>query len=191
MIEKLEVIMKSTVNSEPENFVAQASLLDGKKVVVRAIRPGDKSLLIDEAHHMSPRSMYYRYFTAKKELSAKELVYFTEVDYHSHVGLIALVDEGEGKLVHAGCGRYIIFDKNDKVAEVAFDVKDEYQGHGIGTILFNFLRQIAQEQGVEQFKADVLAENVHMLEVFEHLGLPLKKKYLPAGVVEVKIQLES
>jgi GNAT superfamily N-acetyltransferase len=183
--------MKSTVKNKPENFSAQARLLDGKKVVVRAIRPSDKSLLIDEVNHMSPRSMYYRYFTAKKELSTKELVYFTEVDYHSHVGLVALVDEGEGKLVHAGCGRYIVFDKNDKAAEVAFDVKDEYQGHGIGTLLFNFLRQIALEQGIELFRADVLAENVHMIEVLDHLGLPLKKKYLPAGVVEVRIQLKN
>ncbi|MBP7863238.1 GNAT family N-acetyltransferase [bacterium] len=183
--------MKSQVNvkNNAQVFLAESHLLDGRVVIVRAIRPSDKSLLIDEAEHMSKRSMYYRYFIPKKQLTTKELVYFTEVDYHRHVCLIALVQEPDGRLVHAGCGRYIVFEKNDQIAEVAFDVKDEYQGHGVGTILFNFLRQIAQAEGIREFTADVLVENTHMLEVFDHLGLAVKKKYLSSGVVEVRIEL--
>jgi len=174
---------------EPKHFLDFDRSLDGKRVMVRAIKPSDKQLLVEETSHMSSRSMYFRFFVPKRSLSEKELAYFTEVDYHQHVGLVALVEEGEDSFVHAGCGRYIVFDKNDKAAEVAFDVKDEYQGHGIGTILFKFLCQIAKKEGLEEFRAEVLAENTKMLEVFEHLGLKLKKKYLPGGVMQVRIFL--
>lgn len=173
----------------PKNFLAHAQSLDGKKVMVRAIRANDKSLLLDETEHMSQLSMYYRFFVPKKELSEKDLAYFTEVDYHNHVALVALVDEGGNGFVHAGCGRYIVFAENDKVAEIAFDVKDEYQGHGIGTILFNFLLQIAKEEGIKEFRAEVLAENTKMIEVFEHTGLPMKRKLQGSGVLQISISL--
>ncbi len=174
---------------DPKNFFAYAQSLDGKKVMVRAINANDKSLLVDEAAHMSQRSMYYRFFAPKKTLTQKELAYFTEVDYHAHVALVALVDEGDNNYIHAGCGRYIVLAKRDKAAEIAFDIKDEYQGHGIGTILFNFLCQIAREEGLNEFRAEVLAENTKMIEVFEHAGLPLKKKYLNSGVLQIRISL--
>lgn len=95
--------MKSQVDvkNNAQVFLAESHLLDGRVVIVRAIRPSDKSLLIDEAEHMSKRSMYYRYFIPKKQLTTKELVYFTEVDYHRHVCLIALVQEPDGLLAAA------------------------------------------------------------------------------------------
>lgn len=176
------------IKIDPQTFIEYAHTLDGKKVLVRAIKKSDKPLLVDETEHMSQKSMYYRFFTPKKQLTDKELVYFTELDYHAHVGLLALVEE-PGGFVHAGCGRYLVFSKNDATAEVAFDVKDEYQGHGIGTVLFNCLCTIAKGEGIGQFKALVLAENLKMMEVFDHANLPITKRYLPSGVIEVSMQL--
>jgi len=174
---------------DPKNFVQSARSLDGKNVLVRAITKSDKDLLFDETEHMSPRSMYYRFFTPKRHLTDKELVYFTDIDYHAHVGLLALVEEEQG-FVHAGCGRYFLFSKSDIAAEIAFDVKDEYQGHGIGTILFNCLCTVAKSQGISEFKALVLAENLKMMEVFDHAGLPITKKYLSSGVIEVSMKID-
>lgn len=174
---------------DTKNFVCNARALDGKRVLVRAITKDDKELLIDETKHMSQRSMYYRFFTPKRNLTDKELIYFTDLDFHAHVGLLAFVEEQQG-LVHAGCGRYLLLSKSDSAAEIAFDVKDEYQGHGIGTILFNCLCELAKCQGINEFKAMVLTENLKMMEVFDHAGLPITKDFLPSGVIEVSMKID-
>jgi GNAT superfamily N-acetyltransferase len=61
-------------------------------------------------------------------------------------------------------------------AEVAFVVADEYQHHGIGSLLLDLLARAAWQRGVEVFRADTLAENSTMLDVFRHAGFPVTSK---------------
>ena len=58
-------------------------------------------------------------------------------------------------------------------AEVAFVVADEYQHHGIGSLLLDELARAAWQRGVEVFRAETLAENSAMLDVFRHAGFPV------------------
>ncbi|NOR54783.1 MAG: GNAT family N-acetyltransferase, partial [Sulfurovum sp.] len=61
----------------------------------------------------------------------------------------------------------------EKVAEVAFAIDDEHQNLGIGTILFEHLVTIAQNNGISKMVADVLLENKNMLKIFKHSGFKL------------------
>jgi len=128
--------------------------------------------------------------TPKKELSDKELVYFSEVDFERHVALVAsiLIESGE---IPVGTGRYIIGSDNEALpgAEVAFDVEDEFQGLGVATILLKHLAIIARASGLEEFEAVVLSENRRMLEVFRHSGLAIETRNAPDGITEVKLSL--
>ncbi|MEJ7755619.1 MAG: GNAT family N-acetyltransferase [Nocardioidaceae bacterium] len=57
-------------------------------------------------------------------------------------------------------------------AEVAFLVEDAHQGRGLGQLLLEHLAQAGREQGVAAFVADVLPDNVRMIQVFREAGLP-------------------
>jgi GNAT superfamily N-acetyltransferase len=164
-------------------FHADDTLLDGRPITIRAIRPDDKQALEDGFRHLRQESVYFRFFSAKRHLNERELAYFTELDFDEHVGLVALHDE---RLV--GIGRYIVLDEAPHAAELAFTVADDYHGLGIATLLLHHLAAIARAAGLRELRATVMAENAKMLEVLEHADLPLRR-HTSEGVVELTLPL--
>jgi GNAT superfamily N-acetyltransferase len=152
----------------------EATLLDGSPVTLRAVRPDDKPRFQAGFHRLSAESIYHRFFQAKHELSDDELRYLTELDFQNHVALAATVPEGTGERI-IGVGRMVRLGKDpagDR-AEVAFTVADEYQGHGVATLLLQHLSHVARLLGIHRLEAEVQRDNRQMMEVFEHSGLPI------------------
>lgn len=79
--------------AEPAAYRATVTLEDGGRVHVRPIRPEDKQALLEGFRNLSRDSVYKRFFGPKKTLTDKELVYLTELDFHSHVALVAIVPD--------------------------------------------------------------------------------------------------
>jgi len=166
-------------------FHAADTLRDGRPITIRAIRPDDKAALQDGFHHLKQESVYFRFFSAKRHLSARELAYFTELDFVEHVGLVAEID---GELL--GIGRYVVLDDAPHAAELAFTVADDYHGLGIATLLLHHLADIARASGLRELRATVMAENAKMLDVLEHAHLPLRR-HSEDGIVEMTLSLET
>jgi GNAT superfamily N-acetyltransferase len=173
-----------------KNYEAWERLSDGRPVLIRAIRPGDKEALQDGMRRLSPESAYMRFFQAKRRLSPEELVYYTEVDFQSHVALAAVVQEGGGDLL-VGTGRYVAGPTSAHgTAEVAFTVDNAHQGLGVATLFLRHLSRIARASGLSEFRAEVIADNRGMLEVFSRSALPMETR--PAGgMVEVRLSLSG
>ena len=140
---------------------------DGLRYHVRPIRCDDAPRLVAFHEHLSTRSVYLRFFTLHPTLSEAEVARFTTVDYIDRLALVATVDD---RLI--AVARY---DRppGETEAEVAFVVADEYQHHGIGSQLLDDLARAARTRGVLTFRADTLAENHAMLDVFRHAGFPV------------------
>jgi GNAT superfamily N-acetyltransferase len=73
-------------------------------------------------------------------------------------------------------------------AEVAFVVREDYQGKGVGSYLLELLERIAKQNGYSAFNATVLRENTNMLKVF-------KKRYPNAKITfssgnEVQVHMD-
>jgi GNAT superfamily N-acetyltransferase len=168
---------------DARNYCINATTLDGVIVRIRAIRPDDRDRLHDHFKALSPQSVYFRFMGIRRDLSPDDLTRLTNLDFQNHVGLAAtLIDNGVERFV--GVGRYICGEDPHR-AEVAFAVRDEFQGHGIGTILLEHLGRIADANGVTEFEADVLGENRQMLEVFAHMGFETSRS-LDSGVVSLR-----
>ncbi len=180
-------MMKTAV----ESYRAQDRLRDGRLVHIRSIHSSDKQILQEGMHHLSPRSLYYRFLTPKRELTEKELVFFTEIDYFHHVALLASVVE-DGKEIPAGVGRYVMAGNKclPESADLGFAVSDEYQGLGIGSLLMQHLIRLARQSGVKQFTALVLPDNKKMLSVFRKSGLKVSETVNSVGVLELVLDLE-
>jgi GNAT superfamily N-acetyltransferase len=148
----------------PSDLERTVVLSDGTCCTLRPIRPDDAKLLVVFHEHLSPRSSYLRFFTFHPTLSTTEVERFTSVDYVDRLAFVVQVD---GKLVAVGrFERHV----GTTEAEVAFVVADDYQYHGLGSLLLDELAQAARARGITTFLADTLSENRAMLGVFRHSG---------------------
>jgi acetyl coenzyme A synthetase (ADP forming)-like protein len=154
----------------PSEFELDVVLRDGETVQVRPITPADGPLLVDFFERMGPESRYFRFFRVKQSLPPEEVAFFTTVDYFNRMALIVL--DGDSMVAVA---RYDREGEGSPEAEVAFAVADDQQGRGIGTELLQLLTSHARQNGVEQFRAFVLPENVQMMRVFRNSGYELRR----------------
>jgi GNAT superfamily N-acetyltransferase len=103
------------------------------------------------------------------------------------LALVGTCATEDGDAIIAG-GRYIVCDAAGQRAEVAFTVRDDYQGLGIAGRLLEHLVRIARDQGIAELVADVLPQNSAMLRVFARSGLPMTPSR-GDGVVHVRLAL--
>ena len=160
---------------EPSQYPQTATLRDGTRALIRAIRPDDKQRLQDGFHRLTGTSVYFRFHGSKRELSEQELEYFTELDFVHHIALVVTIPDGTGERL-IGVGRYI--ERSDSAAErgaeIALAVDDAHQNIGIGTLLFEHLVTLARDSGITRLQADVLAGNRHMLDILRRSGFRLE-----------------
>lgn len=150
-------------------------------VEVKAIRPDDQAALRRWFATVSPESRYARFLGFVSELSAKQWRYLTEVDGHDHVALVAW----RGGEV-AGVGRWIRFEDDPGLAEIAFLVGDDVQRTGIGTLLCARLVDAARAHGVERFRGYVLPHNRGIRRL---LAAPMFERIRDTGrLIDVKIR---
>jgi GNAT superfamily N-acetyltransferase len=168
---------------DAQKYCVDVRMLDGAEIRIRAIHPDDQERLHDHFRGLSEKSVYFRFMGIRRDLSPQDLQRLTELDFKSHVGLAATLTEN-GRERFIGVGRYICGTEPSR-AEVAFAILDEFQGRGIGTLLLEHLRLIADANGVTEFEADVLGENRQMLEVFAHMGFE-NQRSLDTGVVHLR-----
>lgn len=166
----------------PAHWEADVVLTDGGTAHVRPILPQDAPLLEEFHTRLSERTIYYRFFSAKRRLSEQEVRRFTQVDYDDRVALVALIG---GQLI--GVARYDRL--NDTDAEVAFVVEDAHQGRGIGSVLLEHIAAAARERGVRRFVAEVLAENRQMIRVFTDAGYSSTRSF-ESGSVSLTFPIE-
>lgn len=150
----------------------QLRLHDGRKVGIRPIRPGDADAALDLYGRLSTESRRSRFFTAgnsKRRVDAVRLAgaagrfdwvlvavlpaapSATDVRRPAEeiVAVAQLADYGEG-------------------AEAALVVRDDYQGVGLGTALFDQLLADGARRGIANVDATVLSGNNRILRILRH-----------------------
>jgi GNAT superfamily N-acetyltransferase len=150
------------------------TLRNGMQVTVRAIRTDDKHALLESFKDLDDETLYRRFFATKKELNDKELKQLTEVDFDRTVALVITHSVGGQEKIIGG-GRYIAFkdaEGADK-AEFAMIVEEDFQGLGLGKLIFRHLLLIARARGISTFEAEVLPANDRMLNLLRKSGLPM------------------
>lgn len=100
-------------------YSSPETLRNGRRVEVRALRPEDRDAMMAAIDRTSAQSLYRWFFGAKRHFTDQEKSFFLDVDFVSHVALVAVLEEG-GQPVIVGGGRYIV--SNPGQAEVAFAI---------------------------------------------------------------------
>jgi GNAT superfamily N-acetyltransferase len=159
---------------DAKTYTTSETLRNGMRVTVRAIRADDKQAILESFKELDDETLYRRFFAPKKYLSERELKKLTEVDFDQTVALVVTLPSGDGDKIIGG-GRYISFKdaEGGDSAEFAMIVEEDYQGLGLGKLIFRHLISIARAQGISKFEAEVLPANDRMLNLLRKTGLPM------------------
>ena len=168
--------MAGPIESPSDPFIrartTDVTLRDGTTVTVRPIVTSDRDRLLKGFERLSPESRYRRFFSPVNRLSEKMLRYLTEIDYVDHFAWVAEA-EVDGELRGIGVARYVR--TGPKSAEAAVTVADDFQGRGLGSLLFDALVLQALESGIGCFEGDVLADNESMRGVLGATGAVVER----------------
>jgi GNAT superfamily N-acetyltransferase len=160
--------------SYPWTEESTETLPGGESVLVRPARLSDEGALQDLLYRLSDESVYKRFFSHKKTHPHKELQQLVDLDYENNMALVVTRPEDPGGEI-LGTARYDV-NGATMMADIAFVVRDDWQGRGIGRLLLRKLGAVARERGLRGFTADVLVHNKPMLEVFHESGLKVRSR---------------
>lgn len=166
----------------PPHWESDVVLSDGWTCHVRPVRPADTAALTKFFAGLSEETLRFRYFSPNPDLAVKEAAKLVSVDHHDHVGLIALQ-----RAAVIGVATYDVVGRAE--AEIAFTIRDDYQGHGLGSILLEQLAAIARENGIHRFSAEVLASNRRMLATFTAAGYR-PSQHVDEGVAKIDFDID-
>jgi GNAT superfamily N-acetyltransferase len=124
------------------------------RVRIRPLEPPD-AWVLDAVHAgLSDASRYTRYHGPKPRFGSAERAYLTATDGRDHIALVALGPQGEP----LGIARSVRLREDPSAAEIAAEVVDAWQRHGLGSTLIRSLARRAAGAGVARFRASVLAQ---------------------------------
>ena len=169
----------------PSQYETEVLLKDGSRMMLRPIRREDTDSWLAFVSRLSRRTKYLRFHSLPK-LTMEEAIRFCTVDYINTFAFVAEV-LGDQRQDIVAIGRYYRLPIKHS-AEVALVIEDAYQGKGIGTKLMEWLTNVARENGITTFEADVLAENEEMMTVFRDYGFHITSE-LQEGVYHVTLPI--
>jgi acetyltransferase len=116
--------------------------------------------------------LYFRFFGFIPGIDHRMLSRFTHIDYDREMAIVAQIDDnGAKKLI--GVVR-IVGDGWRETAEYAILVADAWHGQGLGSLLTDFIIQIAREQGYKSIQATFLKTNGAMRRLFKKKGFTIR-----------------
>jgi acetyltransferase len=136
---------------------------------------------------MSRDSRHNRFLRNVRELPETLLRQFTQVDYKTHLALIAEIFAG-GQEIAVGEARYVV-SPNGKSAEFAVSIADEWQGCGLGSLLLARLIAAAKNAGIEMITGETLASNRAMLHLAQKAGFTYAFDPEVRGLVNLNLSL--
>ena len=138
--------------------------VSGTPILLRPIRPEDETGLKQLIAQCRPEDIYFRFFTAIRELPHSQLARFTQIDYDREMAFVAIGADNEllGKV-------RTVTDPNNEEAEFGILVGSSAQGRGLGHALLEKMIGYCRARGTKKLVGDVLPTNSRMLALAENL----------------------
>jgi ribosomal protein S18 acetylase RimI-like enzyme len=132
-------------------------------LTIRPLRDGDIGTVSTLFGRLGSGSRERRFCGAKPRLSDSELARLARVDGRHHV----LVGYVAGDPDPVGIARLV---RDGSTAEIAFEVADEYQGRGFGSVLARELARDARAAGITTLVATVCGDNPRVVSLLTRIA---------------------
>jgi len=172
-----------------EQYKNRITLKNGKRMSVRPLLPSDEFAYRNFFYSLREETVYYRFFR-KIRIFSREMLQrqWSSVDYRKNMSLIGLVQKKGHKEIMA-IGSYA--EDKDRYAEVAFVVREDFQGMGVASHLIGELEKIAKKNGYKGFSAIVLPENRSMIRVFKKRYPNARTSTTEGGEISILMDFEA
>jgi acetyltransferase len=148
--------------------------------LVRSIAPTDREALQQFIRELSPASRYARFMAALRELPVAMLDRFL----HPEAGREAVLVANSTRDGVVGLAQYVA-DESGRGCEVALVVSDAWQRQGLGTEMLKALANVASDDAIEYFHADVLADNYPMRALARKMRCDVRQSRESPFIVEI------
>jgi acyl-CoA hydrolase/RimJ/RimL family protein N-acetyltransferase len=164
------------------------TLKNGSAVMIRPARASDVEKMQHLFYHMDRSDIFKRFFYFLEALPLSDALNFCNVDYDTVMAFNAVTGEREGERL-VGSAMYVI-DHATQMAEVAYMIRPEWQGTGLGGALQKCMVDHALTKDLKGFSADILPENIQMLSLIKKVSDNIEI-HSADDVVEVKAFFKS
>ncbi len=147
------------------------TLCDGKRVLLRPLTREDREALLGLFDPISPEDLSLM----RNDVRNRELVasWTERLDYKKIFPLVAVINDrivGDASLhFRGGPSRH--------VADVRIFLSKDYRRCGLGSAMLRALLDIARKSGLQQMVAEVIADQVKVINAFKQLGFELRATY--------------
>ena len=171
-----------------EGYKSRQPIGADKYVEIRPLLPSDEFAYRNFFYSLKEETIYMRFFYRMK-LFSHEMAQqqWASVDYRKNISLVGQVQTKGHKEIVA-IGSYA--DEENGYAEVAFVVREDFQGKGISSHMLIQLETIARENGFIGFTATVLKDNKPMIHVFKKRYPNLKETSMGGGEKMIVMDFE-
>jgi RimJ/RimL family protein N-acetyltransferase len=181
--------MTYQIHHYPAELIDVVRLADRQRVLIRPVLPQDHELLAVYFHDLSAQARCNRFMHPVSEPSSALLEQLTQVDYATHVGLIAeLIVNGRETVVGEAC---YVRGSEPQSAVFALSVAERRQGQGLATLMLAKLAGRAAAAGIRQIVGEVLATNERMLALARKTGFAISHSLDAHGVMRIEKTLAS
>ncbi len=153
-----------------------ALLRDGRKVLLRPIRPEDEPAHYEFLEHVSAEDKRYRFFGNIGELPRSEMQKLTQIDYDREMAFVAKGPDSEGQEKTLGVVRAMT-DPENYAAEFAILIRSDLKRQGLGRILMEKIIRYCRSRGTNRIVGQALLSNQGMAGLAEAVGFEVHKNY--------------
>ena len=148
---------ETRVNPDLSQYRREEILRDGYRVLLRPIEKSDVPLWLSFISRLSNHTKYLRFHNIPKEMTEEDALRYCTVDYYNSFAYVAEIGKGKDRKIIAIARYYRL--PNKRSAEVAFAIEDAYQNDRSGHQAYRSAGNVARENDISIFEADVLGEN--------------------------------
>ena len=145
---------------------------EGRKLLIRPIRPEDEPLLGELLNSLTPEDSRMRFFDSTRSLPRTRLARFSQIDYDREMALVAIERGNEGT-EHALGEVRAVADPDSRFADFAIVVASEIKGRGLGQLLLQSLVSYCRRRGIGELRGETLDGNLRMQRLARRLGFTM------------------
>ena len=170
----------------PKELEETITLGDGRRLLLRPIRPEDELALQDAITKLTPEEIRLRFFAPIRTLDHIAAARFTQLDYDREMALVLTDPGGRGEIYGVVS---LSADAYNEAGEYAVLVRHDMAGMGLGVLLMRRIIDYARGRGIGEIVADVLRENRTMLKLCQVLGFTTARDPDDIEIVKVRLRL--